>query len=151
MIGDLDLERNQRMLLAEGGDLARQEIERQRLTACDSYRAAAQPLEVLDVGLHALGFALVAAQVVDEDFAGSGELYAARPPVEQRRAELLLKVGNPAIDRGCRDVQPLGGLSYRPGARHLIDVTQYPQMLHDLEVLHDLWALVVPFQHQCSK
>ena len=91
VVDDFHLERHQRMGFAEFGDLPRQKIERQRLAAGDAHRAAAQALEVLDLRLHALDFAVIAAQVVDENLAGGGQPHAARPAVEQRRAEFALR------------------------------------------------------------
>jgi len=44
VVEHLDVERHQRMPLAELGDLARQEIERERLAAGDAHGAAAQTL-----------------------------------------------------------------------------------------------------------
>ena len=82
VVDHLHVERHQRMGLAEFGDLARQEIERQRLAAGDAYGAATQSFQILDLRFHALDFAVLPAQIMDKDFAGSGESDAARTPVE---------------------------------------------------------------------
>ena len=118
------------MGLAEFGDLARQEIERQRLTAGDAHGAATQSFEVLDLRFHALDFAVLPAQIMDKDFAGGGEPHAARTAVEQSRPEFVFQIGDPPIDRGCGDVEPAGGLTDRAGAGNFVHVVQNPQMLH---------------------
>ena len=118
------------MARAELGDLARQEVERQRLAAGDAHGAAAQALEVLDLRLHALDAAVLLAQVVDENLAGGGEPHAARPALEQRRAELLLQVHDAAVHRRCRDIEVIRGLADRARARDLVDISQNPQVLH---------------------
>ena len=118
------------MVLAEFGDLPRQEIERQRLAAGDPHGAAPQAFEILDLRLHAFDFAVLAAQIVDEDLAGGGEAHAARPAVEQRRAKFLFQVGNAPIDRGSRDIEPFGGLADRAGTGDLVDITQNAEVLH---------------------
>ena len=79
---------------------------------------------------HALDFAVLAAQIMDEDFAGGGQPHAARTAVEQGCAEFVLQIGDPAIDRRGGDVEPVGGFADRPGAGDLVDIVQNPQMLH---------------------
>ena len=51
-----------------------------------------KPLEILDLRLHALETAVLLPQVMDENLAGGGEPHAARPALEQLRAELLLQI-----------------------------------------------------------
>ena len=114
VVEHLDVERHERMALAELGDLARQEIERERLAAGDAHGAAPQALEVLDLRVHALDVAVLLAQVVDEHLAGGGEPHAARPALEQRGAELLLQVHDPAVDRRGRDVEMSAALRIEP-------------------------------------
>jgi hypothetical protein len=130
VVEHLDVERHQRMALAELGDLARQEIEGERLAAGDAHGAAAQPLEVLDLRFHALDAALLLAQIMHEHLAGGGEPHAARPALEQRGAEFLLQIHDPPVHRRGGDVEMVGGLADRAGARDLVDVAQYPQVLH---------------------
>ena len=57
-----------------------------------------KPLQILDLRLHALDVAVLLAQVMDEHFAGGGEPHAARPALEQLRAELLLQIHDAAVD-----------------------------------------------------
>ncbi len=113
VIDHFDVESTQRMGLAKFADLARQEIECERLAAGDAHRAAAQAFQVLDLRFHALDFAVLAAQVMDEDLARRGEPHAARPPIEQRRAEFILEIGDPAVHGRGGDIEPLGSLADR--------------------------------------
>ncbi len=146
MVDDFQFERHQRMMRAEFGDLPRQKIECQGLAAGDTHGAAPQALEVLDLRLHALDFAVLAAQIVDEDLAGGSETHAARPAIEQRRAEFLFQIGNPPIDRGRRDVEPFGGLSDRARTGDLVDIAENAEMLH-----RTAFSPVMPFRHHSSK
>src|ERR1700678_4445984 len=135
------------MSLAKFGDLARQEIERQRLTAGNAHRSASQALEVLDLRFHPLDFAGLPAQIVDKDFTGGGEPHAAWTPVEQSGAKFVFQIGNPAIDRRCGDVEPASSLADRPGAGNFVHIVQNPQMFHAVTVI---WT-VVHFRHHSSK
>ena len=119
-----------RMARAERGDLPRQKIERQRLAAGDAHGAAAQSLEILDLRLHPLDVAVLLAQVVDEHLAGGRQPHAARPALEQLRAELLLEIHDSPVHRRRRDVELIGGLADRARARDLVDVSQDAQVLH---------------------
>ena len=130
MVEHLDVEAHQRVAGAKFGDLARQEVERQRLAAGDAHGAAAQALQILDLRLHALDVAVLLAQVMDEHFAGGGEPHAARPALEQLRAELFLQIHDPAVHRRRRDVEMIGRLADRARARDLVDVAQNAQVLH---------------------
>jgi hypothetical protein len=89
---------------------ARQEFERQRqrLAAGYAHRAAPQALEVLNLRFHALDFAMLLSQVVDEDFASGAQPDAARQALEQLRAEFRLEVGDSPVDRRRRDVEVFG-------------------------------------------
>ena len=130
MVEHLDVERDQRMAGAELGDLARQEVEREGLAAGDAHGAAAQALQILDLRFHALDAAVLLAQVMNENLAGGGEPHAARPALEQLRAELFLQIHDSAVHRRRRDVEMIGGLADRARARDLVDVP------HDAQVLH---------------
>ena len=130
VVGDLDVECDQRVPLAELADLARQEIERQRLAAGDAHGAAAQSFQVLDLRLHALDVAALLAQIMDEHLARGGEPHAARPALEQRRAEFVLQIHDAAIHRRGRDVELIRRLADRARTRDLVDVSQNPQVLH---------------------
>ena len=112
------------MRLAKFGDGARQKIERQRLAAGQPHGAAPQTFEVLDLRFHALGFAALLAQIIDENLAGGGQPDAARQPFEQRRVEFFLEIGDAAVDRRGGDVELLGRLADRAGARHGVDIVQ---------------------------
>ena len=130
MVGHLDGEGDLRMAASEFGDRARQEFERKRLAAGDAHGAAAQTLEILDLRFHALDVAALLAQVMNEHLAGGGQANAARPALEQLRAEFILQVRDAAVHRRRRDVELVGRLADRAGARDLVDVT------HDAQVLH---------------
>ena len=54
------------MPIPELTDLAWQEVQCERLAAGDADRAAAHPLEILDLRFHSLGFAVLLAQVPRE-------------------------------------------------------------------------------------
>ena len=87
---------------------SRKELKREGLAAGDSHGAAAHALQILDLRLHAFDFAVLAAQVVDENFARSGEPHPARPAVEKRRTKLLFQVEDTLADRGLRNAQAAG-------------------------------------------
>jgi hypothetical protein len=63
---------NRAEAFAERGHFPRQELERQRLAAGDADGTASQPLQVLDLRLHAFHVAVVLAQEIDEHLAGGG-------------------------------------------------------------------------------
>ena len=131
VVEHLDVEADQRMELAELGDLARQEIERQRLAAGDAHGAAAQaPCRSSICDFMRSTSPLLLAQVMHEHLAGGGQPHAARPALEQLRAEFLLEIHDAAIDRRGGDVEMVGRLADRAGARDLVDVAQDPQVLH---------------------
>ena len=101
-----------------------------RLAAGDAHGAAAHALEILDLRLHPLDAAVLLAQVVDEHLAGRRQPHAARPALEQLRAELLLEIHDSPVHRRRRDVELIGGLADRTRARDLVDVSQDAQVLH---------------------
>ncbi len=92
MVEHLHVELHERKARPIGGDLARQEVERERLAAGDAHGAAPQALQVLDLRLHALDVGGLLADIMHEQFAGRGEPHAARAALEQRRAEFLLQI-----------------------------------------------------------
>ena len=122
MVKHLDVERHQRMTLAEFADLARQEFQRQRLAAGDANGAAPHALEVFDLRLHAFDVAVLPAQIVNEHLAGSGQSHAARAAFEQVSAQFLLQIHDAAVYRGCGDVEMVRGLADRAGPRDLVDI-----------------------------
>ncbi len=130
VVEHLDVECDERMQLAELADLARQEIERERLAAGDAHGAAAQSAQVFDLRLHAVDVVALLAQVMHEHFARGGEPHAARPALEQPRAEFVLQIHDAAVERRGRDVEVIRRLADRARARDLVDVSQNPQVLH---------------------
>jgi hypothetical protein len=100
------------------------------LAACNAHCAAAQPLEVLDLRSHTLYAAVLLAQVVHENLARRDEPHAARPTLEQRRAELFLQIHDSSVHGRRHDVEVIGGLADRSGARDLVHIP------HDTQVLH---------------
>ena len=60
----------------------------------------------------------------EHDLAGRGELHAARQPVEQRRAHLLLEVEDLLVHRGGGQVQRLGRLAHRAAPRHRVQAAE---------------------------
>ena len=126
------VEMHERKARAIGGDLARQKFEHQRLAGGDAHGAAAQALQILDLRAHAVEIGGLAADVMDEQFAGGGQPHAARTPLEQRRVEFGLQVHDPPVDGGGRDIEPLGGLADRSGPRDVVEIVQKSQMSHGL-------------------
>ena len=130
VVENADPEAHHGMARAKRGNLPRQEIERQGLAAGDAHGAAAQSLEILDLRFHPLDAAVLLPQVVDEHLSGRRQPHAARPALEQLRAELLLEIHDSPVHRRCRDVELIGGLADRSRARDLVDVSQDAQVLH---------------------
>ena len=130
VVEHLHVELHQRKLRPIGRDLARQEIERERLAACDANGAAPQALQILDLRLHPLDVAGLLADVAHEQLAGRGEADAPRAALEQRRAELFLQVHHAPVHRRGRDMELFSGFADRSGTRDFVDVAQKPQMSH---------------------
>jgi hypothetical protein len=124
VVQHLDLEAHRTEAFAERGHFTRQELERQRLAAGDAHGAAPQPLEVLDLRLHAFHVAVVLAQEIDEHLAGRGEPHTTRAPLEQRRTELFLQVEHVTVHRRGGDVELLGRLADRSTTRHLVHIVE---------------------------
>ena len=112
------------MAFAKFADLARQKFERQRLAAGDAHRSAPHAFEVLDLRFHPLDIAVLPPQIVDEHLARGGEPHAARPALEQLGAEFLFQVHDAAVHRGGGDVEMIGRLADRAGARNLVDIAR---------------------------
>ena len=130
MVQDPDAEADHRMAHAKFGNLPGQEVQRQRLAAGNAYGAAAQASEILDLRLHPLDPAVLFAQIVDENLASRRKPYAARPALEQLRAEFLLEVHDSPVHGGCGDIELFGGFADRASARDFVDVSQNAQVLH---------------------
>ncbi len=131
VVEHLDVEGDERMQLAEFARPARG-----RKSSASAWLQAMRtvprrsPSQVLDLRLHALDVVALLAQVMHEHFAGGGEPHAARPALEQLRAEFLLQVHDAAVERRRRDVEMIRRLADRARARDLVDVAQNPQVLH---------------------
>ena len=147
------VEMHQRKARAEIRDLARQEIERQRLAAGDAHGAAAQTFQILDLRFHQIDVGGLFADVADEQFAGRRQPHAARLALEQFGVELFLEIHDPPVDGGGCDIEVFGGLSDRSGARDLIEIAEKTQMSHRLSALltgrHRF--PVMPFRHHSNK
>ena len=88
------------------------------------------PFELLDLRSHALEAAVLLAQIVHENLARRGEPHAARSTLEQRRAKLFFQIHDSPVHGRRRDIEVIGGLADRSGARALVHIP------HDLQVLH---------------
>ena len=130
VIAHLHLKLHQRMLLPKAGDTFRQVAARGGLTDDDPHAAAAQPLQVLDLGAHLLQMRSPAADVMHKQLAGRRQPHAPRQTLEQWCTQFVFQVLNTAIHRRRRDVQTLGSLADRAHSGHLIQIVQKAQMIH---------------------
>ena len=92
--------------------------------------AAPQPLHCVDQGAGTVVAAAAFADVVEQDFAGGGELQASRQALEQRGAEFLLEGEDLAIDRGGGNVERGGRFADRAAAGNLVDIAHHAVTEH---------------------
>ena len=111
----LELHAGIALLIARDG--FRDQVVGRGFRARDPHRAAHQAAQLLDLRDGGGEIGQAAPDGRDQDLAGRGQAHAARQPLEQRRAKLLLDIQDAAIERGRCDAQPIGGFADRARAR----------------------------------
>jgi hypothetical protein len=83
-----------------------------------------QGLEAADLLHHMLRLEQAALRVGEQTLARLGERHAARPPLEQRDAEIAFEPRDLPADRRHGHMQPRRRVANRAGARHFDEIAQ---------------------------